>query len=480
MAIPAAGAVLGGGFNALRGKSIGRGALTGGLTTAAAGTGGVLGGVGGELGGGLTSLVASGGDPALTNYGMGVGAGVGGLGGAAGAGYGGYQLSQYLADKFGLGVEDEKTAMLRKQAGRCWEGYEPVPGKEPYSEDSCRPKGKKAKKKEKKADMVDGGINLSELSGKTIIPKQPTNAVSRDVPSDASSNPLRGFQPWVPGQTDFIPFPGLVEGPEPPPAPVDYSDKLKIPELGYLDTAKLHTRDLGRRIEDKIGLGDRFSGLSPNMQALATLLAGAGGIGALGLGGYGLSRLFGGKDEEEKQPELKIASYTSKPKKNKKAKTKRKGSQMSSYTKTANLSPAQRQQLMQLTADPAQRQQLMQAIEANPSSPILRIISEAADVNARKETVAKSRNFNNMQVPMQREPGTYASSPAGQADLAKLNRPFAGDQFPARSQMLPAPSEPSALDKLTGGLRNAASRGADYSRQAGQFLANLIGNGDQF
>lgn len=32
---------------------------------------------------------------------------------------------------------------LIKQAaeGRCWEGYEPVPGKEPYSEDSCRPEG---------------------------------------------------------------------------------------------------------------------------------------------------------------------------------------------------------------------------------------------------------------------------------------------------------------------------------------------------
>jgi hypothetical protein len=30
---------------------------------------------------------------------------------------------------------------------RCWEGYEPVPGKEPYSEDSCRPKNSKKEKK---------------------------------------------------------------------------------------------------------------------------------------------------------------------------------------------------------------------------------------------------------------------------------------------------------------------------------------------
>lgn len=45
--------------------------------------------------------------------------------------------------------------VLAKQA-RCWEGYEPVPGKEPYSEDSCRPKGS-SKKKEKKAESCSCG-----------------------------------------------------------------------------------------------------------------------------------------------------------------------------------------------------------------------------------------------------------------------------------------------------------------------------------
>lgn len=43
---------------------------------------------------------------------------------------------------------------LAKQA-RCWEGYEPVPGKAPYSEDSCRPAGSGKKKKEKKAGIQD-------------------------------------------------------------------------------------------------------------------------------------------------------------------------------------------------------------------------------------------------------------------------------------------------------------------------------------
>ena len=36
--------------------------------------------------------------------------------------------------------------------GRCWGGYEPVPGKKPYTKDSCRPKSKK-KNKNKKAEV---------------------------------------------------------------------------------------------------------------------------------------------------------------------------------------------------------------------------------------------------------------------------------------------------------------------------------------
>lgn len=43
----------------------------------------------------------------------------------------------------------------KQAASRCWSGYEPVPGKTPYSEDSCRPIGSKSKKKEKKAAGCD-------------------------------------------------------------------------------------------------------------------------------------------------------------------------------------------------------------------------------------------------------------------------------------------------------------------------------------
>jgi hypothetical protein len=46
-------------------------------------------------------------------------------------------------------VKKQIIVMCMKSA-RCWAGYEPVPGKKPYSNDSCRPVGSK-KKKDKKA-----------------------------------------------------------------------------------------------------------------------------------------------------------------------------------------------------------------------------------------------------------------------------------------------------------------------------------------
>jgi hypothetical protein len=66
-------------------------------------------------------------------------------------------MQQIYLPAFYLGVHEE----LQKQA-RCWEGYETVPGKEPYSEDSCRPK---KSKKEKKAatDLSSMPVNENIL-----------------------------------------------------------------------------------------------------------------------------------------------------------------------------------------------------------------------------------------------------------------------------------------------------------------------------
>jgi hypothetical protein len=45
--------------------------------------------------------------------------------------------------------------LAKAAASRCWTGYEPVPGKTPYSEDSCRPIGSKPKKKKEKKAKSD-------------------------------------------------------------------------------------------------------------------------------------------------------------------------------------------------------------------------------------------------------------------------------------------------------------------------------------
>jgi hypothetical protein len=45
---------------------------------------------------------------------------------------------------------------MRDLIERCWKGYEPVPGKEPYSNDSCRKKqGKKQEKKKSSKEDAD-------------------------------------------------------------------------------------------------------------------------------------------------------------------------------------------------------------------------------------------------------------------------------------------------------------------------------------
>jgi hypothetical protein len=49
--------------------------------------------------------------------------------------------------------------MAAEKQARCWEGYEPVPGKAPYSNDSCQPTGKK-----KKADKEKTAFELSQLA----------------------------------------------------------------------------------------------------------------------------------------------------------------------------------------------------------------------------------------------------------------------------------------------------------------------------
>lgn len=43
-----------------------------------------------------------------------------------------------------LNNKDLQAYVIEKAKGRCWEGYEPTPGKEPFAPGSCKPKAKKS------------------------------------------------------------------------------------------------------------------------------------------------------------------------------------------------------------------------------------------------------------------------------------------------------------------------------------------------
>jgi hypothetical protein len=60
--------------------------------------------------------------------------------------------------------ESEKEAAKK----RCWKGYESVPGKKPYSDNSCRPVSAGKKKTEKKADdeeIANKAMNIQQFMG---------------------------------------------------------------------------------------------------------------------------------------------------------------------------------------------------------------------------------------------------------------------------------------------------------------------------
>jgi hypothetical protein len=57
--------------------------------------------------------------------------------------------NEEIAQKLLKNLETISKAYKSKMEKRCWEGYEPTPGKEAYSEGSCQPIKKEEKEKEK-------------------------------------------------------------------------------------------------------------------------------------------------------------------------------------------------------------------------------------------------------------------------------------------------------------------------------------------
>ena len=69
---------------------------------------------------------------------------------------------------------------MRELIERCWKGYEPVPGKVPYSDDSCRKKQqKKAKSKKKvKEDFYQRTAKLIEAAWQKKSGKNPEGGLN--------------------------------------------------------------------------------------------------------------------------------------------------------------------------------------------------------------------------------------------------------------------------------------------------------------
>lgn len=85
------------------------------------------------------------------------------------------ELIQQLAPM----LQKQGATALFDKFSRCWKGYEPVPGKAPYSEDSCRPVGSKKKKPAAKKQAASTVFKLTE--------KKPEAVVNGDKPSSEAS-----------------------------------------------------------------------------------------------------------------------------------------------------------------------------------------------------------------------------------------------------------------------------------------------------
>lgn len=103
------------------------------------------------------------------------------------------QLMPQLQNASTTGVKQGSALEFGKAAGRCWTGYEPVPGKKPYSNDSCRPVGSKKKDKKEKKAVSSAPRGKTEMSctpsarGSNKIIDDKQRSAPNPVPTDAAN-----------------------------------------------------------------------------------------------------------------------------------------------------------------------------------------------------------------------------------------------------------------------------------------------------
>ena len=70
------------------------------------------------------------------------------------------------------------AVIVMRKAARCWAGYEPVPGKKPYSNDSCRPIGSKKEKKKTEKKAVQ---SFDEEHARRVFREHPVPGMNADT-----------------------------------------------------------------------------------------------------------------------------------------------------------------------------------------------------------------------------------------------------------------------------------------------------------
>ena len=81
--------------------------------------------------------------------------------------------------------------MAEKQ-NRCWPGYEPVPGKEPHTQGSCKPKAESKSSPSEKAVRADRRKELDAMeSNRKAVKKTSSSAAAKSSASGRKAAPAK-------------------------------------------------------------------------------------------------------------------------------------------------------------------------------------------------------------------------------------------------------------------------------------------------
>jgi hypothetical protein len=132
------------------------------------------------------------------------------------------QLMPQLQNSSLTGVKQGSALEFGMKIARCWTGYEPVPGKKPYSNDSCRPAGSKKKKEKKAVSSAARGKTQMSCTPSSRGTSKPIDDKQRETNSPVPVG--AGNVQQTSEKVSAVPFMGAEQVPPTPARP-----KAKLP-----------------------------------------------------------------------------------------------------------------------------------------------------------------------------------------------------------------------------------------------------------